>query len=192
MAELRRGAWEGWGLTGQLGLDLSGATLGLVGYGRIARAVARRATGFDMKVLHHTRTSTGEPGWTASLLELASACDALSVHVPLTVATEGLISREVLGVMRPTSVLVNTARGAVVDEEALAEALEEGRLFGAGLDVYVGEPRINPRLLAAPHTVLLPHIGSATIGTRRSMCRLAIDGVLAVLAGGSPPNLVTP
>jgi len=189
-ADLRQGRWLGWGIAGNLGLDLSGATLGLVGYGRIAQAVARRAAAFDMSVLHHTRRPTGEPGWCASLLEMAAATDVLSVHVPLSPVTTGLIDRSVLAALRPTAVVINTARGPVVDEAALAEALEEGRLWGAGLDVYVGEPTISARLLAAPHTVLLPHIGSATAGTRLAMCRLAVNGVLEVLSGRRPANIV--
>jgi len=190
-ADLRTGRWAGWGLGDHLGLDLSGARLGLVGYGRIASAVARRAVGFDMEVLHHTRSDTGQPGWISSLTELAAAVDVLSIHVPLTDATTHLIDASVLSVMAPTAVLINTSRGAVVDERALADALDAGRLWGAGLDVYEGEPVVDPRLLAAPHTVLLPHIGSATIGTRQKMCRLATAGVLSVLAGQQPTNTVT-
>jgi lactate dehydrogenase-like 2-hydroxyacid dehydrogenase len=142
-------------------------------------------------VLHHTRNDTGVSGWTASLDVLARAADVLSVHVPLTSETQHLISADVLGALSPSAVLINTSRGSVVDETALADALDEGRLWGAGLDVYVGEPTVNPRLLAAPHTVLLPHVGSATVGTRRAMCELAIDGALAVLDGRTPANLVT-
>ncbi len=191
-ADLRAGRWVGWGLSDHLGLDLSGATLGLVGYGRIARKVATRALAFDMTVLHHTRTPTGEPGWTASLLELAAASDILSVHVPLSAETRHLVDVDVLAAMKPSAVLINTARGPVVDEEALAEALGNGRLWGAGLDVYDGEPTVNPRLLAAPGATLLPHVGSATVDTRRAMCRLAVRGALDVLEGFTPENIVAP
>ena len=180
-AELREGRWQGWGIAENLALDLSGSVLGLVGYGRIAQAVARRARAFDMDVLHHTRHDTGEPGWVADVTELAGAVDVLSLHVPLT---------SDLGAMKSTAVVINTARGAVLDEEALAEALEKGKIFGAGLDVYQGEPSVNLRLLRAPHTVLLPHIGSATEGTRRAMCELALRSVLSVLAGELPENRV--
>ena len=189
-AELREGRWQGWGIAENLALDLSGSVLGLVGYGRIAQAVARRARAFDMDVLHHTRHDTGEPGWVADVTELAGAVDVLSLHVPLTSETAGLISASVLGAMKSTAVVINTARGAVLDEEALAEALEKGKIFGAGLDVYQGEPSVNLRLLRAPHTVLLPHIGSATEGTRRAMCEVALRSVLSVLAGELPENRV--
>jgi glyoxylate reductase len=190
-AALRAGRWTGWSIDEHLGLDLSGATLGLVGFGRIARRVAERARGFEMTVLHHTRHATGEAGWTPSLLELAQASDVLSIHVPLTAESKQLVSAEVLAALRPTAVVVNTSRGDVLDEEVLAGALEAGRLWGAGLDVYQGEPHINPRLLAAPHTVLLPHIGSATVETRQAMCALAFAGAFEVLRGGTPSNLVT-
>lgn len=189
-AELRASRWEGWGIAENLALDLSGSVLCLVGYGRIARAVARRARAFDMNVLHHTRHDTGEDGWVADLAALAAAADVLSIHVPFAPETTGLISASVLGAMKSSAVVVNTARGAVLDEEALADALEGGRLFGAGLDVYQGEPSVNLRLLRAPHTVLLPHIGSATEGTRRAMCELALRSVLSVLAGELPENRV--
>jgi glyoxylate reductase len=190
-SRLRRGDWEGFSLDGSLSLDLSGSSLGLVGYGGIARKVAQRAAGFDMEVSHHTRHDTGELGWTASLEELAAKADVLSIHVPLSSETRGLVDARILSLLKPTSVVVNTARGPVLDEEALCDALEAGRLWGAGLDVYDGEPTINPRLLSAPHAVLLPHVGSATIETRRAMCELALTGALAVLDGRQPPNLVS-
>lgn len=191
-ADLRAGRWTGWGFEDHLSLDVHGATLGLVGYGRIGRAVARRAAGFGMTVLHHTRTDTGEPGWTADLDALLTASDIVSLHVPLTDATRHLIDRERLARLKPAATLVNTTRGPVVDEEALADALHAGRLYSAGLDVYEREPIVHPRLLDAPRTVLLPHIGSATVGTRTAMARLAARGAAAVLSGDRPPNLVTP
>jgi glyoxylate reductase len=190
-ADLRAGRWSGWGFGTHLAHDVSGATLGLVGYGRIARVVARRAAGFDMEVLHTSRLDTGRPGYVATLRELLERSDIVSLHVPLTESTRHLIGAAELALMKPTAVLVNTARGPVVDEDALADALEAGRLGGAGLDVYDGEPTVNPRLLAAPRLTLLPHIGSATIGTRTEMARLACRGVVDVLAGRVPPNLVT-
>lgn len=181
-AKLRSGSWEGWRFLEQdLGRDVHGATLGLVGYGAIARAVARRAGGFAMNVLHHTRHPTGEPGWVEDLDELLAASDVVSVHVPLQESTRGLIDRRRIGLLKPTAVLVNTARGAVLDEEALAEALEEGRLFAAGIDVYENEPHPSERLLRAPRAVLLPHIGSATLGTREAMLRGAAEKVRAWL-----------
>lgn len=188
--DLRAGSWPGWGITQYLGQDAHGATLGVVGYGRIGQAVARRGAGFGMQVLHHTRTPTGMPGYVADLDHLLAECDVVSLHVPLTDDTRHLVDAPRLALMKPTAVLVNTARGPVVDEEALARALEDGVLFAAGLDVYEREPQIHPRLLAAPRTVLLPHVGSASRATRTRMARLACDGIVTVLQGGQPPNLV--
>jgi glyoxylate reductase len=183
---LRAGEWAGWELDGYLGVDVHGATLGLVGYGRIARAVTRRAEGFGMRVLHHSRTPTGEPGYVGDLDELLQQSDVVSLHVPLTADTRHIIDARRLALLKPTAVLVNTARGPVLDEEALADALEAGRIFAAGLDVYDGEPAVNPRLLAAPNLTLFPHIGSATRATRLAMVRLAVDNIAAVLAGADP------
>jgi glyoxylate reductase len=141
-------------------------------------------------VLHHTRHDTGVPGWRAELDDLLRESDVISLHVPLSTATRHLIDDRGLRLLRPDAVLVNTARGPLVDEEALAIALEDGRLFAAGLDVYEREPEVHPRLLAAPRTVLLPHVGSASQATRTRMAQLACEGVVAVLAGDRPPNLV--
>jgi glyoxylate reductase len=190
-ADLRSGRWQGWGVTQYLGRDVHGATLGLVGYGRIGQAVGRRAVGFGMQVLHQTRHDTGSPGWRGTLDDLLADSDVVSLHVPLSEETRHLIDSSRLAKMRPGAVVVNTARGPVVDEEALAIALEEGRIFAAGLDVFEREPEVHPRLLAAPRTVLLPHIGSASQATRRRMAQLACEGAIAVLAGQHPPNLVT-
>ena len=189
-ADLRRDRWPGWGINQYLGHDVHGASLGLVGYGHIGRAVGRRAAGFGMQVLHHTRTDTGEAGWRTDLDAMLGECEIVSLHVPLDDATRHLFDADRLRRMRPGSVLVNTARGPVVDEQALAVALEDGHLFAAGLDVFEREPQIHPRLLAAPRTVLLPHIGSASTATRTRMARLACEGAVAVLAGERPPNLV--
>jgi glyoxylate reductase len=191
-ATLRAGRWTGFHMDEFLGRDVHGATLGIVGYGRIGRAVARRAQGFGMDVIHHTRTPTGEPGWTRHLHELLGRADIVSLHVPLGAGTRYLIGRAELAAMKPTAVLVNTARGPVVDEEALAEALEQGVIYAAGIDVYEKEPAVHPRLLAAPRTVLLPHIGSATVETRTAMSRLASSSVRAVLAGEMPRNALNP
>ncbi len=189
--DLRAGQWEGWGFLDYLGRDVHGAVLGLVGYGRIAREVSRRAEGFEMEVLHHSRNSTGLPGYVAELDELLASSDIVSLHVPLTESTNRLIGERELALMKPTAVLVNTARGPVVDEEALVDALESGTIFAAGLDVYDGEPKVNPRLLAAPRTVLLPHIGSSTTETRTRIAQLAAQGIGDVLAGRTPPNAIT-
>ncbi len=188
--DLRAGRWEGWGISDHLGTDVWGTCLGLVGYGRIGRAVARRAQGFGMEVIHHTRSDTGEAGWVPSLTELLARADTLSLHVPLTAETRHLIGAPELAAMKPTAVLVNTARGAVVDEAALARALERGELHAAGLDVYSQEPVVSPALLAAPRTVLLPHIGSATIRTRVGMARMAAEAICNVLAGRAPAHTV--
>jgi glyoxylate reductase len=188
--DLREGRWTGWGFDTHLARDVHGATLGLVGFGRIARAVAHRAEGFDMEVIHTTRHDTGEPGFVPTLDELLEQSDIVSLHVPLNESTRHLIGTAEFARMKPTAVLINTARGPVVDEDALADALESGSLYAAGLDVYDGEPKVNPRLLSAPRTILLPHIGSATIATRTGMARLACQGVCDVLAGRKPPNVV--
>jgi glyoxylate reductase len=187
---LRSGAWNGWTMDAFVAREVHGGTLGLVGYGRIGRAVARRAAAFGMTVLHHTRRDTGVPGWTGDLPELLRRSDFVSLHVPLTDETRHLVGARELDLIGPDGVLVNTARGAVVDEAALAAALAERRLFAAGLDVYEDEPRVHPALVASPHAVLLPHVGSATTATRAAMTRLAAEGVAAVLRGETPPNLV--
>jgi glyoxylate reductase len=189
-ADLRHGRWTGWGFATNLARDVHGATLGLIGFGRIARAVAQRAAGFDMEVLHTTRHDTGLPGYVPTLAELLGRSDIVSLHVPLTESTDHLIGAAELALMKPTAVIVNTARGPVLDEDALVDALEAGTIHGAGLDVFTGEPSVNPRLLTAPRITLLPHVGSATVETRTRMARLACQGVVDVLAGGTPPNLV--
>ena len=180
-----------WGIDQFLGRDVHDATLGLVGYGRIGRAVARRAEGFGMRVLHHARRDTRAPGFVADLDVLLAEADVVSLHVPLSAETRHLFDARRLARMKPTAVLVNTSRGPVVDEEALAVALEKGTIFAAGLDVYEQEPDVHPRLLAAPRTALLPHVGSASVATRTRMARVASEGVRAVLAGERPTNLVT-
>jgi glyoxylate reductase len=188
--DLRAGRWPGWDINQYLGRDVHGATLGLVGFGRIGRAVARRAEGFGMRVLHNARRPTGADGYVADLDELLRTSDIVSLHVPLTPETRHLIDADRLRLIGPAGVLVNTSRGPVVDEEALATALESGDLFAAGLDVYEREPEIHPRLLAAPRAVLLPHIGSASFATRQRMARVASEGARAILAGERPSNLV--
>jgi glyoxylate reductase len=190
--DLREGGWTDWRFDGYLGRDVHGATLGLVGYGRIGRAVARRAEGFSMTVLHHARRPTGLQGYVADLDDLLRLADVVSLHVPLTSETRHLIDARRLALMKPTAVLVNTARGPVLDEEALGAALESGRLFAAGIDVYENEPTVHPRLLTAPRAVLLPHVGSASFATRLAMARLATTAAAEVLAGGRPSNTVNP
>ena len=143
-----------------------------------------------MSVLHHTRRDSGEAGWLGDLHRLLREVDIVSLHVPLNPATRHLIGAAELAVMKPTAVLVNTARGPVVDEVALASALTTGTIFAAGIDVFEEEPTVHPALLAAPRTVLLPHIGSASVATRTRMAQVACAGVASVLAGQTPQNVV--
>ena len=142
------------------------------------------------RCIHTTRHDTGLPGFVPTLDELLERSDIVSLHVPLNESTRHLIGAAQLDRMKPTAVLINTARGPVVDEDALVDALEAGSIYAAGLDVYDGEPRVSQRVLSAPRTTLLPHIGSATIQTRTRMARLACQGVCDVLAGRTPPNVV--
>ena len=189
--DLRAGRWTGWAVDQYLGQDVHGRTLGLVGWGRIGRRVSDRARGFGMQVLHHCRRPSGEHGYVGELDDLLREADVVSIHVPLTAETHHLFDARRIGLMKPMAVLVNTARGPIVDEEALAEALHASRIFAAGLDVYEDEPAVHPRLLSAPRTVLLPHIGSASVATRTAMGRLASRSVVDVLSGRVPPTLVS-
>jgi glyoxylate reductase len=179
-----------------LGQDVHHRALGIVGYGRIGQAVARRASGFDMEVLWYdplVPTGVALPGRRCERLEdLLGASDFVSLHVNLTADTRHLIDASRLRQMRPTAVLVNAARGPVIDEAALAEALDEGVIFAAGLDVYEREPEVNARLRANPRAVLAPHLGSATVATRLAMGNVAVSNVLAALNGERPPTLVNP
>ena len=188
--DLRTGAWPGWGINQYLGQDIHGATLGLVGYGRIGQAVARRATGFGMTVLHHTRTDTGQTGWVGDLDRLLAESDIVSLHVPLTDATRHLIGARELALMKPTAVLVNTAAVPWSTRPRSPPRSTDGTIFAAGIDVFEREPMVHPALLAAPRAVLLPHIGSASVATRTRMAQVASAGVVAVLAGATPPNVV--
>jgi lactate dehydrogenase-like 2-hydroxyacid dehydrogenase len=189
---LRTGTPWVWGPRMLVGLDLSaGATLGVVGYGRIGRAVARRARAFDMRVLATpTRSELTAAERDAvefcELPELLAESDVVTLHCPLTPQTHHLVDDAALARMRPTALLVNTARGGVVDTDALVRALTDGRLGGAALDVFEDEPRVDPRLLALPQVVLTPHLGSAGDRTRSEMCGLAVRNVAAVLAGRPP------
>jgi glyoxylate reductase len=188
---VKSGQWTGWHPTQLLGVELNGKALGLLGAGRIGQAVARRGKAFGMNVLYAARTSKPEleAATGAQRVELGPlfrGSDVLSLHVPAVPELKGIVNAENLARMRPGAILVNTSRGDLVREEALAIALEEGRLGAAGLDVYADEPQILPRLAAAPRAVLLPHIGSATLETRRAMARLALANVQEVLAGRPP------
>jgi glyoxylate reductase len=188
---LRAGKWEWWGPKQLRGLDVWGKKLGILGLGRIGQAVARRAKGFGMEILYHNRSRNGsaEKELGARYLELRdllSESDFISIHTPLTDETRHLIGAEELESMKPGAVLVNSSRGPVVDEGALADALENGRIFAAGLDVYEEEPKVHPKLLELENVVLAPHIGSASIETRDKMATLAAENLRAVLRGEQP------
>jgi glyoxylate reductase len=192
---LRSGGWDAWGPMQLTGPDVWGKKLGVIGFGRIGQAVARRARGFDMEVLYHDqyRNESAEKETGAQYLELDEllrTCDFISVHTPLTPETRHLIGQEELDLMQPTSVLVNSSRGPVVNEGALADALAERRIFAAGLDVYEEEPEVHPKLLELENVVLAPHIGSASIETRDKMAALAAENIVAVLSGQDPKTPV--
>lgn len=195
---VRAREWKGWGPLQLLGGDISGTTLGLVGLGRIAQATARRAQGFGMRVIYWNRTRLSAEDETRLGLEyrdrntLLTEADYVSLHVAYNPETHHLIDHAALARMKPTGVLINTARGAVIDEKALVAALRNGTIASAGLDVFEREPQLDPELYDLPNCVLLPHLGSATIGTRTKMGMIAIDNLLAVFRGERPPNCVNP
>ena len=184
---IRRNGWKGWAFDFMLGTELRGKQLGLVGFGRIARAVAARASAFGVRVACSSRrddahSSVGQ----LSLDRLLNTSDIVSLHVPLTPETKHLIDKRALTRMKRSAYLINTSRGPVVDEEALAWALEHRLIAGAALDVYEREPDINPALLNLENVLLVPHLGSGTIETRTAMADLAVDNVVAVLSGKPP------
>jgi lactate dehydrogenase-like 2-hydroxyacid dehydrogenase len=194
---LRAGGWTGWCPTHMMGQGLTGRTLGLVGFGRIARSTAAKARGLGMTVRYFSRSRAPaeveehlEATPSESLEDLAAVADVLSLHVPGGPATQHLVDRQLLSRMKPTAILVNTARGSVVDEVALAEALAAGSIAAAGLDVYEREPEIEPRLLSLPNVVLIPHLGSATIEARTAMGMQAVDNLEDYFAGREPRNRV--
>jgi lactate dehydrogenase-like 2-hydroxyacid dehydrogenase len=195
---VRNGEWTGWRLKQWLGTDVHHATLGIVGMGRIGQAIARRAAGFDMRVLYHNRTRVAEDierrlgaSWT-SLDELLRQSDFVVLQVPYSPATHHLIGAAELAKMKHTAILINSTRGGVVDDAALLEALKAGSIRAAGLDVFENEPRLNPGFLALDNVVLAPHVGSSTEATRRAMAMTAAKNAVAALTGASPPNLVNP
>jgi glyoxylate reductase len=195
-AYLRTGQWGGWGPLQFLGPDVYGSTLGIIGLGRIGKAVARRAKGFDMNVKYWNRTRLSmeeeqrENCEYMPLEELLQAADFVSLHVAYAPETHHLISQRELGLMKKGAVLINTSRGAVVDEKALVTALKEGEIWGAGLDVFEHEPEVEKELLTMKNVVLLPHLGSASVATRTKMGMIAIDNILAACKGEPIPNLV--
>ena len=195
---LRAGQWQNWSLDQWLGQDVYGATLGIVGMGRIGQAIAKRASGFAMQVQYYNRSRLPEA--TEAELKarhtdfesLLKTSDIVVLLVPYSEATHHIIDAKALRLMKPTANLINIGRGGLVDDSALAAALREGVIAGAGLDVFENEPCVNPDLLTVPNVTLTPHIGSATRATRTAMMNLAIDNLLAGLAGQRPPNLLNP
>jgi glyoxylate reductase len=183
--EVREGRWAPWHPSHMLGGDLAGQTLGIVGWGRIGQAMARRGEGFGMRIVHSSRSSG------IALEELLEQADYVSVHTPLTPETRHLIATAELKRMKPTAYLINTSRGGTVDQVALREALEAGEIAGAGLDVTDPEPLpADDPLLTAPNLLVVPHVGSATVKTRSAMADLAVDNLLAALAGEEMPHRV--
>lgn len=195
---VREGRWQRWEWGRLWGADIHHQTLGLYGFGRIGRAVARRGRGFDMHVIYHDvqrATAEIERELGAQFVgreTLLRESDFLSLHVPLTPETHHLIGARELTLMKPSAFLINTARGKVVDEEALVEALKSRAIAGAGLDVFEDEPDLHPELAKLDNVILLPHIGSATAETRLKMALLAVENLLAALEGRRPPNIVNP
>ncbi|MEK6276595.1 MAG: D-glycerate dehydrogenase [Actinomycetota bacterium] len=193
--DLRAGRWSGWDPAAYLGLELSGASVGVVGLGRIGSRYAELVGGFGVELLYTARSPKPEAeerlgANRAELEELLERADVVSLHVPASPETHYLIDAAALKRMKPAAVLVNTSRGALVDLAALAEALREGRIGAAGLDVYEHEPDVPAEILEAPHTALAPHIGSATVKARDGMARTVAENVIAVLEGREPPNPV--
>lgn len=194
---LRQGRWAGWGPTNLMGADVSGRTLGIIGLGRIGRAVARRASrGFSMRLLSHTPRPLADAEAAAlsvaqvSLDQLLAEADFVSLHCPATPATRHLISRKQLDRMKRSAFLINTARGDIVDEAALVEALARRTIAGAGLDVYEEEPSVSPGLLVMENVVLLPHLGSATESTRTAMGMKAVENLEAFFQNSQVPDRV--
>ena len=195
---IRTGKWTGWEIDQFMGGDVWGKTLGIIGFGRIGQEVARRASGFKMKILYHNRKRAPiekEREFRATYVDFDSLLresDFVSLHVPLTTETRHLVNREALGKMKPTAYLVNTTRGPVVDEAALAEALEKREIAGAGLDVFEREPQVLPELLPLANVVLTPHIGSGSTETRTNMGLRAAKNVVAFFNGERPADTLNP
>lgn len=197
---LKEGKFEGWEPLGFLGMELNGNTLGIVGMGRIGTAVARRAKAFGMDIIYHNRTPVSDKleeeldaTYINSVKELAKHSDIVTLHCPLTEETHYLVDREILAALPDHAIIVNTSRGPVIDEEALAEALHSGTIGGAGLDVFENEPEIHPKIVTAPNCVITPHIASATHKSRKAIGMLAADAIIGVLKGKSDseiPNLI--
>ncbi len=195
---VRAGQWKGWYLKQFLGQDVHHATLGILGFGRIGRGVARRALGFDMTVLYYD-PQRADPAVErscnaayVSMDELLARADILTIHVPYAPSTHHMVGAAELAKMKPGAILIHAARGGVVDDAALVAALKSGRLAGAGLDVFENEPNLNPEFLAVKNVVLTPHIASSSEATRHAMALLAAQNLVAALTTGKPPNLLNP
>jgi glyoxylate reductase len=194
----RAGQFRGWAIDMMLGTDVFGATLGIIGIGRIGRGLAHRAKGFNMRVLYYDPTPLPPEDERqlgvarVELSRLLAESDFISVHVPLTPETHHLLSTAQFEQMKRSAIVVNTSRGPVIDEAALVDALNARRIAGAGLDVYEREPAVHPGLVTLPNVVLAPHIASATVRTRSEMCAVAARNMATALRGGRPPNLVNP
>lgn len=197
-AFVRAGKWtDGWSPGFFAGLDVDGQTLGIIGLGRIGRNVARKARAFDMRILYSSRTRDEAFEWETGARRvdkrtLLREADFVSLHLPLDEGTRHYIGAAELALMKPSAVLINAARGPIVNEAALVEALRDRRIAGAGLDVFENEPELAPGLTEFDNVVIVPHIGSATLATRRAMGEIAVRNVLAMLAGEVPPNCVNP
>lgn len=195
---IRNGEWTGWQLKQWLGVDVHHATLGIIGMGRIGQAIARRAVGFDMKVIYHNRKPIApelERKCNAAYVsfdELLAQSDFIVLQVPYSPATHHLIGAAQLAKMKTSAILINSTRGGVVDDAALVAALNNGTIRGAGLDVYENEPKLHPEFLKLDNVVLAPHIGSSTEATRKAMAMLAAKNLVAALRGETPPNLLNP
>ncbi|MGB9589293.1 MAG: 2-hydroxyacid dehydrogenase, partial [Candidatus Hydrothermia bacterium] len=192
----RRGCFKAWGPTLFLGTELYGKTIGILGAGRIGTRVGEIAHAFSMRILYFDRMPSERlnslGGRQVDLQTLLQEADIVSLHLPLNYETRGLMGADEIRLMKPTAILVNTARGPILDESALASALREGRLAGAGLDVYEKEPQVHPDLLCLENVVLLPHIGSATCEARQAMSRVIAENIIAFAAGHKPPNALNP
>jgi lactate dehydrogenase-like 2-hydroxyacid dehydrogenase len=195
---IRAGEWTGWRLKQWLGVDVHHATLGIVGMGRIGQAIARRALGFEMKVLYHNRRRIAPElerkcnAAYVALDELLTLSDFVVLQVPYSPQTHHLIGAAQLKKMKRSAILINSTRGGVVDDVALIAALKDGTIRAAGLDVYENEPKLHPEFLGLDNVVLAPHIGSSTEATRKAMAMLAARNLVAALQGGTPPNLINP
>ena len=195
---IRAGEWTGWRLKQWLGVDVHHATLGIIGMGRIGQAIARRASGFDMKVLYHNRNRIAPElerkcnAAHVSMDDLLAQSDFIVLQVPYSPQTHHLIGAPQLAKMKPSAILINSTRGGVVDDAALIAALKNGTIRGAGLDVFENEPKLHPDFLKLDNVVLAPHVGSSTEATRKAMAMLAAKNLVAALRGEMPPNLLNP